>query len=447
MKTQLSTYEKIAFGGFALSVALLLVGIFYPELIFGSVGVLAITGTAYSEGRTENQGDSVHIKPSVEEGLTRIAPSRFVFTQFMMKSKRRTKPKDIVHRWGELSNFDRQDTINGVTTAGSAGLAKTITVDNGSMWRVDDVFVSLTNATDTNALNMYWIESISGNDLDVRVLPQSTLTNLLTGDAYGTVPAFADAEVIYWLGNRKSQSFTISASRLAQPAYQYNFVQTFEQQVRWSDHKNYQENWGPKDVRRYRRDNLKEFRKNIEYSSLFNRAPSVTVDPNNSNELAYTMGGAYHFASSTVVTLQHTGGVPTEAQGVDFVYAMFDDNNGSGRKVLMGGKNFMKAIDKINTSDLNTKRSERVAGVFVKYMEGRIGQVITAYHPGFDEMGRSNEALCLDFAHISLSPFSPLEKRKLALKGQGTDADGEYYTWKLTYTIKNADAHKRCVLA
>jgi hypothetical protein len=363
-----------------------------------------------------------------------------------MRAPKASKPKDIIHQWGEISRYDRSDTVNGATSAGSAGDAVTVTVDNGGMWRADDTFISLTNATDTGAANIYWIESITGNDLSVRVLPVSTKTNPYAGDSFGTVPAFADAETLYWIGNAKEQAFTMSGSRILQPAYQFNFVQTFDQVIKWADHKNYQENFTQDDVRRYRRDNLFEFRKNLEYSALFNRAPAKVADPT-SSELRHTMGGAWHYASSTTVTLQNTGGVPSEAQGVDFIYAVFDDNNGSATKTLFGGKTLMKAIDKINTSDLQTKRSEKVAGVRVLVMEGRIGRLVTAYTPGFDETGRSAAGLVVDMPHVSWREFAPMERRVLDLKGQGTDADGEYWTVKACLEMRNAETHKRVALA
>lgn len=429
---------------FLFALGALLAFVFTLAGVGGAVGfALATTGTLIGEAR-ETSGPDTHRTPSVSDVLTRLEPSRYPFTTFLDRLSRTAPATQIVHRWGELSTFPRSITVNGATLEGSANTAKQITVDAVNLIKVNDILMSPANATD--ATLRYLVTSIdSATTLKIQALPKDTAgTAPYTAVNFGTVPVLGDNEVLYWIGNAKSENQGVSASRSMQPAYKFNYVQTFDQVMKWSDHKSRSKNYGPNDIARYKADMMREYRKSQELAAIFNGAPAIVADANNSSELIWVMGGLKHYVGETI-SMANSGGVPSVSQVVDFIYACFDDNNGSERKMLMGGAGFLKSVDKANTSDLFIARSETVVGVKATLLEGRIGQLYTVYHPGFDEMGATDEAVVVDMNHIYKRVYQPDERRVLDLKKAGTaDADGEQVITKWTTEIRNPDVHKWC---
>ena len=403
--------------------------------VFG--GALAVTGTLAGQAREQDRDASLR-KPSVSDVITLLDTSDFPFTTLMQRIRKGAKPKQVIHKWGEVSTYPRTVTINGASTAGSANTAKTVTVDSVQMLKANDILIAPNNATD--ATLQFLVESASGTSLELLALPKDTTgASPYTAANYGTVPAFADNEALYWVGNAKSQGDDASDPRSIMPADVFNYVQTFDMTVEITDHMLRSENFGPKDWARIRKDNLREFRKNEEYSALFNEAPAIVADPGDS-KLTWKMGGLKHFVNSTL-SLSSSAAY---ADIVDFLYSASSGNNGSRRRVLFGGSDLMEIIDKVNTgSNLNVVRGEKVLGIEIASLVGRKLHLDTIYHPGFDETGRSDEGVVCDLNLLEWNDFQPVERRVQDMKKStaGTDAEGEYYIQKSTMTVRNAGAH------
>lgn len=418
---------------FVAALVVLVGELLIPGISFA--GGLAYTGTAASTAKEESR-DSVARVPSVSEIVTMLDTSDFPFTSLTQRLRKGQKPKQVNHQWLEVSAFPRNVTINGVTTAGSADAAKQVTVDDSELLRVNDVLIAPANATD--ATLQYVVTAVTSTTIDIKALPKDTTgTAPLTAVAYGTVPAFADNEELYWVGVMKSQGDDASDPRALFPAPVFNYVQTEDLSVRITDHMLRSENYGPKDWARIRKDQIREFRKNWEFSALFNEAPAVvTLD----SELAWKMGGMKHFVNSTLSLA--TAAAYTDI--VAFLYDAAEGNNGSRRRTLFGGSDLMEVIDKVNTgSNLNVVRGEKVLGIEITSLVGRKLRLDTIYHPGFDDTGRADEGVVVDLNQVEWNDFQPLERRVQDLKksAAGTDAEAEYYIQKATMTVRNAAAH------
>ena len=219
------------------------------------------------------------------------------------------------------------------------------------------------------------------------------------------------------------------------PAAKFNYVQTFDLTIEAADHLLRSENFGPQDWARMRRDNLREFKRNIGNQALFNEAPAVVAD-NADSKIIWKMGGLNHFANS-VLSLSSSA---TYANIVDFLYSASSANNGSRRRTLFGGSDLMEVIDKVNTgSALNVVRGEKVIGIEITSLIGRKLRLDTIYEPAFDDQGRSAEGVIVDMDSVEWNDFAPLERRVQDFKNSaaGTDAEGEYYTQKSTLTARN----------
>jgi hypothetical protein len=405
---------------------------------------LAAAGTVVGPAQQSDDPDD-HRTPSVTDMITRLDASSFPFTTLMDRLPRVAPAKQVIHKWGEVSSYPREDAINGAVTAGSANSSKTVTVDNGSQWREGDVFMAPDNSTSPGA--MFFVSEVAGNDLTVWQLPSSTDATPWSGDNFDATPAFDDNEAIYWVSNVKSENDTASDARQMEPAYKFNFVQTVDALIEWSDHKLRSENYGEQDQARHRKESLREFRRSLEFGFIFNGPPSVTTDPV-SGDPQWSMGGLRHYIN-TSISLPRTSA--TEKDLVSFIYESFVGDNGSPRKLLMGGSDFLEAIDKVaaNADALSTSRQESIAGVELQGLDSRVGMLDTVYHPGFDEQGRTDEATVVDLNHIVKRDYQPMERRVADLKRSGDlrDAESEYYITKCTIEVRNSEAHRWCTLS
>lgn len=407
-----------------------------------------ITGTMGGSGlETSLNNVSSYRIPGVADLLERVDLSRLSFTQLMEAIGTGERPKQVKYVWHEASRFPRNYTVNGATTAGSADGAKTITLDSTSGLKKYDILACPENATDTSTL--VFINSVdSTTDITVYDIAASTFsTDEYAATAFGTVPAFADNENLYWYGNAKHDGHVYSDSKHINPAAKFNYVQTFDAKVDLSFHKDASANYGPDEFDRYVEDQFFEMMKSREYSFLFNEHAGNFDDPS-TGRINWISKGMFGYAGETI-TLTTSGGVPSQANVIDFVWSMFDDNNGGDTRVLLAGKDFAKAVDKANTGIAEARRTETIAGMRVGVLEGSNGnRILVRHHPGFEEVGKADKGIAFDPAKVSIHNYLDLEGHDLELhKGSGAAASrGFVYSVSSTLRVLNADTVKICTI-
>ena len=427
----------------AATLAAVSIAIFLDSLAGGLefiTAATAIVGTLNSGTQVDADRAAAHRPPSIDEKLLRISPSAFPFMQILAKMNRSEEVIQIIHQWPEISRLPRFVVVDdsGGTTAGSAAATVTVTVDSTNAIGPGDILAAPANSADPTF--KYIVESVpSSTTIEIFALPQDTTgTSPRTAVAFGTVPSLDDNLEMYWIGNSKSEADAVSTAKGQSPAYQFNYVQTIDHRIEMSDHAQRFANYGPADWDRAMQEQAFEFRKSREYAIVFSEEASVTSKVNLRGEtrLYHTMTGLQGMlnSSSTLPT------AATESDIVDMIYTSFSDNSGTRRKLLIGGSTFLKSIDKVNasTSTLNVTRGEVVAGVFISRLTGRVGELITAFHPGFDENGRADEALVLDMNKISRGVLQEVELRGMDLKNssEGVDADAQYLIVKETLVVR-----------
>jgi len=403
---------------------------------FTGVSAALAVGTAASTVREQDRDSNLRV-PSVSRIITTLDSANYPFTTIMQRTRKGQKPKQVVHRFGQVSTWTRTLTINGATTAGSANANKVVTVDTVELIKPGDVLSAFNNATD--ATLQYLVVAASGTSLTLKAMPKDTAgTAPYTAVNFGTVPAFADNEVLSWVGNVKGQGADASSPRALMPATDFNYVQTEDIVIKITDHMLRTESFGGPDIRNMERDQLREWRRNWEYSCVFNEAPAVFLDAD--GNLTWKMGGLKHFAGLSL-SLSSSA---TYANIVEFLYDTFDDNNGGRRRVLAGGAEVMKVFVTVNTgSALNVVRGEKKLGIEITSLIGRKGRLDTVFHPGFDDLGLADEFTVFDPDTMEWNDLQPTEKRKLDLKrsSSGTDAEASQLIQKSTFTVNNPTAN------
>lgn len=392
---------------------------------------------------TQAQAPSDQVVPSVLETLARVEPSSFSVTQFL-DGLPSVNVTNVYPYWFEIGRYPRYVQINGATTAGTANTAKTITIDDIGAVKVGDILVSFANATNTT-LQYIVVTKNSATSIDLQALPQDTTgTAPLTAVNFGTVPAFADNEVLYWIGNSKSEADSVSDAITMYPAKRWNYVQTVEQNLETSDHAMRQANYGPQNWQRTLGEGAYEFRKSREANFVFSTEPAVFQKSNNRGNTAlyHKMGGCYGFIDGSL-TLSSSAGI-SDINGL--IYDAFANNSGSRTRLLIGGSTLMQTIDDSGVSQIDLNQEETVRGVTVLNLRGRTGTLGAVYHPLFDEFGIADEGLILDPTMMYRLVYQEVERRNRNLKesSDGIDAEGEYLIVKESLALMNATGENRC---
>lgn len=426
--------HKVCRGALALAglltVALLTVMLSPFAAAAGVLGaaVIAPVGTT-STGFVDVSTQANRGVPQVLDAIDQYMPELYPVTTLIDKLTKTYDAHSVEIRWQEEGVLPRYVTVNGVTTAGTAGASKTITVDSRNAIKPRDTMWAPDNATDS-ALN-YIVDSVTATTVTLKALPKVTATaadTYRTPVAFGTVPVFADNEVLYWISNAKSEEDAASQPAQIEPAFVSNFVQTFDLTAGMSDHAmrtllyGTQGNWSEQ-----LKKLVREFRKNRENAFVFNGMKSVTSGTNLNGEVktTHTMTGLRGFLTDSISIPSS----PTIANLVSFIYDAHDAFEGLGkRKILVGGTDVLERLDlaAAGLPGLQTTQEETVFGVTMRSLIGRKGRIDTVYHPGFDEQGIPDEGYLLDMRHLGRAVLQAPEPRDIEQKRAGAGVDRDF---------------------
>jgi len=374
-------------------------------------------GTTYATDLTDADTPSDHKVRDVSTKLTWLRPSRYPLDTILRRidSKQGAKrASQIKVEWEEDDSLPRTDAVDGATVAGGAAASVSITVDNGSYWRKDDLAYLPDNATTPGTV--LYISAVSGNVLTAYLVTPG-------GTTFGTVPALADNEVIIRMSNAKEEQSNASDSRVSFPGTLYNYTQIFDAVVGLSGTKEATKNYTEDDKARSKKQTLYDLRQTFEYQMIFGDRALIS-DPTTGKQRSF-MGGITYFLSTNDLT--YTTGSLTEAILLGFMRTMFSGNAGSDVRYWFPSPAQTLEIDKIlaSTSTLRNNRNERQLGVMCKSIESSFGKVYLFNHQGLEEMGKTNWGLVIDPAHIRRRPLRPMKTKDIEDK----DVDGMATQW------------------
>lgn len=416
----------LAFGGLLamLTLAILSAPVAGAVALGAAIAPVGTTNTGYT-GLDTQKGRHV---PQVLDAIDQYRPELYPVTTIIDRLGF-TKDLDSVQvRWLEEGPLPRYVVANGGESAGSAGAAVVVDVDSRNAIKPGDTLWSPENATDAT-LN-YKVTAVTGTTVTLVALPKVTgvaADTYQTAVAFGTVPAIADNEVLYWISNAKSEGDAASQPAGLEPAYVSNFVQTFDMTKGITDHAMRTLLYGTRSAWSEQLKKLvAEFRKNRENAFVFNGMKSVTSGTNLNGETAqtHTMTGLRGFLSQSISIPANA----TIADLVDFGYSAHDAFEGMGRrKILFAGTDVLKRLDKAAAgSTLHTMQSETVFGVEMHTIKTRKGRIDTVYHPLFDEQGLRDEGMLVDLRYLGRGVLQAPEARDIEQKRAGAGVDREF---------------------
>lgn len=386
----------------------------------GALGQVSVIGDIRQDTTPDD-----HLVRDVADDLTWLRPDVFPLDTILRRMETQRgmqRAKQAKVEWEEDEILPREDTVDapGGQAAGSSGASVTVTVDNGSYWRPEDLAYLPDNATDAGAVLL--ITAVSGNDL--------TAYRVESGTSFGTVPALADGEKIIRMSNAKEEMSNASGSRATMPVQKYNRTQIFDTVVAISGTRKATENYTEDDLTRSEKQSLYDYRSGIEYCNIFGKR-AVISDPTSGKERRF-MGGITFFLSSNDLT--YTAGSLTESILIDWMKQLFSGNAGSRTRMFFTTPNLTAEIDKIliASGTLQSTRDERVLGVEANRVHSSFGDLLLINHQGMAEMGKSNYGLVLDPANIRRRPLRPMRSKMVT----DNDIDGDAEQWLEECTLE-----------
>lgn len=417
--------------------------VFLTPLAFASAGAAlaaplpavgtAVTGTSVIADAAARQIPSV--SEVVDEYDQAVYPIQSLIERYggLNVDEAIRNPKGVLFEYLERSPYQRWAQVNGASTAGSAGAAKTVTVDAGHIFVPGFVVKDFGNATDPSL--DYLVRSVTATSITIVALPKSTLSTreaYITPDDYGTVPAFADNAYLQWVGVLKSEKDAASQAIRQEPTSIRQLIQTMDQVASLSDHAMRIGVYGDgaledETVSR----NVGEFKRTREFAYLLQEAPSKTEDTNfdGSDEKYWKMRGVRGFVNQTI-TLPDS---PTLSDIIAFNFLAHRGLEPPKTKILVAGSGLMERIDTVTAASdiVRTVQGEGTLGLAVRRIEGTPGNLDLWHQKMLDEVGLEDEGFVLDLDFMGRSVMQEVEERGGGMEQKNSGSMVDKVTWQL----------------
>ena len=185
-----------------------------------------------------------------------------------------------------------------------------------------------------------------------------------------------------------------------------------------------------------------DMRLGMEKNFLFGCRAKI-FDPSK-NEEVYLTGGIWNQTSETVEvnvdTLSH-------ADLITIASRAFTDNNGSKRKIIMGGTDFVAALcrqEVVNVAPIGSTLAKW--GLEAREIVTNFGHLYVIHSEIFDQCGHSKDAMVIDPNYITKYTHIPFHAEKLDLRRAGTrNTDAVVLTEASCLVLRYPKSHLRIV--
>lgn len=295
-----------------------------------------------------------------------------------------------------------------------------------------------------------------------KVLGGRTLVGIVTSVGTGTVtvklinPAVGGSNLVYgdfssvecYRGGSAHNEKTASTGAWGVlPDYDYNYVQYFMEQIEVTDYQEVmkkQIDWNFADMKRMAIDDFKLQRERTFLNGV-RTDTSIVVD--GASQRIYTCGG---FLQDTGIPVTPNINLASlDGKGVNsFTKSTFTGNNGSKKRFLLGGADFVEALQNVYVDNkwILAKETEQILGLeFVKIVS-MFGTFDVMYYEQLDLLGKAKSAIIIDKANISTSDLAGIGSfnvRKIDLRSSGiSKVDAAAIEQYSTMLVKNKVTHR-----
>lgn len=185
-----------------------------------------------------------------------------------------------------------------------------------------------------------------------------------------------------------------------------------------------------------------DMRLGMEKNFIFGRRSRI-YDPIK-DEFVYLTGGIWGQAGREAKFNVDT---PDIDDFISLAREVFTGNNGSRKRLLIGGSEFVEAISKLKLSDkvilgqMHTKWGLETREIITNF-----GSLYIIHSEVFDQCGHSKDAMVLDQAFISKFSHIPFRPEKLNLRAAGArNTDAVVLTEASCLVLRNPNVHLRII--
>jgi len=380
----------------------------------------------------------------------------------IVKIRPMATPVDQISRFGgakhagamqvDYYNVDTKPTVTllaedyNESTATTTGSNKvTIETDNDDMFDASDtilvqgVFGYEADGVTRSAreLVLYVTSRDSNNGLTVMAVNGKRV-----GSMYGCVPTISSGTTLVRMGRAASELDVMSPQFEAMPKKENNLCQIFKMQVEQSTLQklaNKETDWTMSDQEEAA---IYDMRLGMEKSFLFG-VKQVLWNPDKKENIMLT-GGIWHQAGKE---FRYDTDVLDEDDIVELMRKAFTGNNGSKRKVLIGGSKLIGALSHLDVTRVVTS-GESVSkwGIDFTELRSKFGTLYLLLSEVFDDCGMAENGIIIDPEYMQKYSHVPFSTEALNLKSSGLrNTDALVLTEASCLVLRYPKAHMRIV--
>ena len=356
-------------------------------------------------------------RPKISNVVTLVRPDQFPLDTILRKVGILGDCPSETYKFYSSAVRGVQDTMTAEHTQANVKTTQ-ISITNPHIWLVDDTgwFPEIT--VDSEEFR-FKVVAVNLTDSKITILA----VNGTGAGGAGTgayVPALANASKLTRIGNAKGELDAQNTPYANFLTDTENYVQIFMCQVEESlvdlAH-NKEVEWNIND---FKQDAIYDLRRMAELTMLFGYPKKELADITN-NKKVNLMGGARHFITGSITYGHLTPG--TNATFNSWCNTIFSGNNGSDRRYLFGGTDFMEWLMNIPFIEkrMAFNKTEAIAGIKFRVIDTIFGELYVRRHQAFsDSTGWSYNALVLDMNNVERRIRKPMETKELKLDETGT---------------------------
>lgn len=262
------------------------------------------------------------------------------------------------------------------------------------------------------------------------------------GDMQGCVPSIPAGTTLVRMGRAASELDVMSPQFEAMPKKDSNVCQIFKMQVEQSTLQklaNKEADWTMSDQEEAA---IYDMRLGMEKSFLFG-VKQVLWNPDKKENIMLT-GGIWHQAGKE---FRYDTDILGENEVVELMRKAFTGNNGSKRKVLIGGSKLIGALSHLDVTRVVTS-GESVSkwGIDFTELRSKFGTLYLLLSEVFDDCGMEDNGIIIDPEYMQKYSHIPFSTEALNLKSSGLrNTDALVLTEASCLVLRYPKAHMRIV--
>lgn len=345
------------------------------------------------------------------------------------------------HKYYAIDARGMSTTIVAVDTTLTSNVI-VLEVADSSIFTLDNLvfFTSITTATTKVGSGRFLVGTITAFPSTNHITVQ--LINYGNGNADGD---FTNGMLIYRGPTATHESSASTTPWGAYPAYDYNFIQLFQEQVQMSEIQELMKkeaNWNFGDLKRMA---IEDFKIQRERAFLAGIRGQYNTTVSNKVRRHYTCQGILNDSLVPYKASQTLASLGSDTI-VGWLKDIFTGNNGSRTRIFLGGADMIEAIEKIKVDNkwITAKESSIVMGIDTVKMVSTFGSLEMLYYEQLDLLGMEKYGLVIDKANLKPIDLTGrgFQIRDLDLKSAGLSSDkASVIEQASTLCVKNKNTH------